>query len=127
MPRVRLGDAVPVRLCLFQAVCVLSCIVVAVFWDAGLVSVVAGGLAVAVPQSLIAFAAAFVDSPPKLVGLMWAKLVLTGLTLALVIYQLSPMPIPFFVSAAATMVLPNAVAFFVADVPPMTERARIGS
>ena len=74
-------------------------------------SALAGALAIAIPNALIACVMGIVESPLKIVMLMLVKLALCGSCLAYAILWYVTAPLPFFMSAAAVMVLPSVMAY----------------
>ena len=110
-PRARLSGRVFVRLVIFQGVCALVAVAIA-----GLVSLEAsvsafvGALAVAIPNAVVASVMNALKSPLRIVMLMLAKLGLCSVCLANAIVWFAPVPLPFFLSAAAVMILPSVMA-----------------
>lgn len=125
-PRARLSDRVPTQLVVYQAACVLVAVAIASFFSIEVaMSVLAGGLAVAIPNALLACVMGVVQSPLKIVTLMLAKLALCGICMGVALLWYVTAPLPFFVAAAVVMVLPSLMAYIApSSVKPLVKGLR---
>ena len=111
-PKARLSDRVPTQLVIYQAVCVLVAVAIASFFSLEVAkSALAGGLAIAIPNALLACVMGMVQSPLKIVTLMLAKLALSGVCLAVAIIWYVTSPLPFFITAVVVMILPSLLTY----------------